>query len=89
MYLLNTYECHLYRSQTWCYSDKNVESIGIAWNKTIPKIWNLPIDSHIALLCGLNKGLHVWDYILKRFCKMYECMLKSENSKLSRLVRMS
>ncbi len=30
MYLLNAYGCHLYGSQAWCYSDKNVESIVIA-----------------------------------------------------------
>ncbi len=86
MYLLNAYGCHLYGSQAWCYSDKNVESIIIAWNKTIQQICNLPFDSYRAIL---NKGLHLWDYIYKRFCKMYECMLKSENSKLSMLVRMS
>ncbi len=34
MYLLNAYGCHLYGSQAWCYSEKNVESIVIAWNKT-------------------------------------------------------
>ncbi len=79
MYLRNSYGCHLYWSQAWCYFDKNVESIVIAWNKTVRKIWNLPFDKHRAILCGLNKGLHVWDYIYKRFCKMYECMLKSEN----------
>ncbi len=89
MYLLNAYGYHLYGSQAWCYSDRNVESIVIARNKTVRKIWNLPFDSHRAMLCGLNKCLHVWDYTYKRLCKMYERMLKSENSKLSMLVRMS
>ncbi len=71
------------------YSDKNVQSILIAWNKTVRKIYNLPFVSHRAIQCGLSKGFHAWDYIYKRFCKMYECMLISENSKLSMLVGMS
>ncbi len=86
MYFRNAYGCHLYRSQAWCYSDNNVESIVIVWNKTVRKIWNLLVDSHRAILCVLNKGLHVWNYIYKRLCKMYESMLKSENSILSMLI---
>ncbi len=41
-----------------------------------PKHGNHVCSKHY-LFC-LMKGLHVWDYIYKRFYKMYECMLKSE-----------
>ncbi len=37
----------------------------------------------------LCQGLHVWNYKYKSLCKIYECMLKCESSKLSMLVRIS
>ncbi len=89
MYLLNSYCCHLYGSQAWCFADKSVGNITTAWIKAVRKIWKHPYDSHRVLLCGLNNGQHIWDYIFKRLCKMYDCMLKSTNSKLSFLISMS
>ncbi len=56
MYLLNSYYCHLYGSQAWCFTGKNVGNITTAWNKAIRKIWKLPYDSHRVLLCVLNNG---------------------------------
>ncbi len=64
MYLLNSYCCHLYVSQAWCFADKSVGNITTAWNKGVRKIWKLPYDSHRVLLCGLNNGQHIWDYIV-------------------------
>ncbi len=85
---INSYCCHLYESQAWCFADKSVGNITIAWNKAVRKIWKLPYDSHRVLLCGLNNGQHFGDYIFKGFCKMYDCMLKSTNSILSFLFSM-
>ncbi len=59
------------------------------WNKAVRKIWKVPYDSHRVLLYGLNNGQHIWDYIFKRFCKMYDSMSKSTNSILSFLISMS
>ncbi len=89
MYLVNSYCCHLYGSQAWCFADKNVGNITTAWNKAVRNIWKLTYDSHRVLLCGLNNGQHIWDYIFKRFCKMYDCMSKSTNFILSFLISMS
>ncbi len=55
MYMLNSYCCHLYGSQAWCFADKSVGNV-TAWNKAVRKIWKLPYYSHRVLLCGLNKG---------------------------------
>ncbi len=89
MYLLNSYCCHLYGSQAWCFADKRVGNITTAWNKAIRKILKLLYDSHGVLFCGLNNGQHICDYIFKRFCKMYDCMSNSTNSILSFLISMS
>ncbi len=51
------------------------------WNKAIRRIWNLPTHSHRVLLCGLNEGNHVYDYVFKRFIKMYNSM-KCKNTKM-------
>ncbi len=50
MYLFNSYCCHLYGSQAWCFADKSVENITTAWNKAVRKIWKLPYDSHTVML---------------------------------------
>ncbi len=39
------------------------------WNKTIGRIWNLPTQSNRVLLCWLNEGNHVYDYVLKDLLK--------------------
>ncbi len=51
------------------------------WNKAIRRIWNLLKHSHRVLLCGLNEGNHVFDYVFKRFIKMYNSM-KCKNIKM-------
>ncbi len=48
--------------------------------KAIRRIWNLPTHFHRVLLCGLNEGNHVYDYVFKRFIKMYNSM-KCKNTK--------
>ncbi len=51
------------------------------WNKAIRRNWNLPTYSHRVLLCGLHKGKHEYDYVFKRFIKMYNSM-KCKNTKM-------
>ncbi len=70
MYLLNAYCCHFYGSQAWNFNDKNIKYIITAWNRAVRKIWNLPYDSHIILICALNNGSNSLDFIYRRFCKM-------------------
>jgi hypothetical protein len=41
-----------------------------------------------VLLCGLNEGKHVYDNIFTRFLRMYKCMERSSNQKMSFLVAM-
>ncbi len=89
MQLLSSYCTHLYGSQAWQLSDKSILRMVTTWNRAVRKIWNLPPDSHTIYLCGLNNGQHVWDTIIRRFCKMYECMKNSKNDKLVYLVRMA
>ncbi len=50
-------------------------------NKAIRRIWNLPTHSYRVLLCGLNEGNHVYDYVFKSFIKMYNSM-KCKNTKM-------
>ena len=56
---MNAYCCHYYGSQAW--SDKHVESITIACNRAVSKIWNLP--NNRSILSGLDNGANAWDYI--------------------------
>ncbi len=79
--LTSSYCTHLYGSQALQFNDTNVHRIFTTWNKAIKRIWNLPTHSHRMLLCGLNEGNHVYDYVFKRFIKMYNSM-KCKNIKL-------
>ncbi len=79
----------MYGSQAWCFADKSVGNITTAWNKAVRKIWKLLYDLHRVLLCGLNNVQHIWDYIFKRFCKIYDCMSKSTKSILFFLISIS
>ncbi len=37
IYLLNSYCCHLYGSQAWCFADKSVGNMTTVWNKAVRK----------------------------------------------------
>ncbi len=43
----------------------------------------LLLFSSKMLICALNNGSNALDFIYRRFCKMYNCMANSENTKLS------
>ncbi len=88
MHLLNAYCCHFYGSQAWSFNDKNIKYNITAWNRAVWKIWNLTYDSHRILICTLNNGSNALDFINRRFCKMYNCMANSENTKLSMFIKM-
>ncbi len=63
MQLTSLYCTHLYGSHAWKFNDTNVHRMFTTWNKGIRRIWNLPTHSHSVLLCGLNDGNHVYDYV--------------------------
>ncbi len=81
MQLTSSYCTHLYGSQTWQFNDTNVHRMFATWNKAIRRNWNLPTHSNRVLLCWLNEGNHVYDYVFKRFIKMYNSM-KCKNTKM-------
>ncbi len=87
MHLLNAYCCHFYGSQEWSFNDKNIKYIINAWIRAVRKIWNLPYDSPRILICASNNGSNVLDFIYRQFCKMYNCMTNSENTKLSMCIK--
>ncbi len=72
--LTSSYCTHRYGSQAWLYNDTNEHRMFTTWNKAIRRIWNLPTHSERVLLCGLNEGNNVCDYILIRIIKMYNSM---------------
>ncbi len=88
MHLLNAYCCHFYGSQAWSSNDKNIKNIIAAWNRAAKKIWNLPYDPHRMVTCALNNGSNALDFIYRRFCKLYNCVANSENTKLSMFIKM-
>ncbi len=45
-------------------------------------------DSHRILICALNNGSNALDFIDRQFCKMYNYMVNSENTKLSKFIKM-
>ncbi len=45
-------------------------------------------DSHRILICALYNGNNALDFIYRRFCKMYNWMANSENTKLSMFIKM-
>ena len=52
--LLVTYCLDLYRSQLWNYSSIDVQSLDVAWRKTISRLWKLPNTTHCSLLPSMN-----------------------------------
>ncbi len=89
MKLTDSYCMHLYGCQAWQMSDKSVNKMITTWNRAIRRIWNLPPDSHRVLLCGLNQGKHVYDYVCARMSKMYKCMAENSNNKTKFLVELA
>ncbi len=81
MQLTSSYCTHLYGSQAWQLNDINVHRIFTTWNKAIGRMWNLPTLSYRVLLCGINEGNSVYDYVFKQFIKMYNSM-KCKNTKM-------
>ncbi len=69
MQLTSSYCTHLYGSPAWQFNDTNVHRIFTTWNKAIRRIWNLQTHSHRVLLCVLNEGNHVYDYVFKDLLK--------------------
>ncbi len=88
MYLLNSYCCHLYGSQSWSFSDSKTDQMSTEWNRGVKTIWGLHFESHRNILCGFNNGKHIWDCIFKRFCGMCESMTNSKNKKIEYLVKL-
>ena len=83
MKLFDSHCMHLYGSQAWQFTDRNVYKMVNAWNRAIRKIWKLPNHSHRVLLCGLNEGKHIYDHMFTRFMNMFKGMCKCGNAKLS------
>ncbi len=86
MQLTSSYCTHLYGSQACQFNDTNVHEMFTTWNKAIRRIWNLQTHIPRVLLCGLNEGNHVYDYVFKRFIKMYNSM-KCKNTKMVRMTK--
>ncbi len=87
--LTSSYCTHLYGSQAWQFNDTNVHRMFTTWNKAIKRIWNLPTHSHrVLLLCGLNEGNHVYDYVFKRsiISKNLQFICETSNTKESEVI---
>ena len=77
-YCTSFYCCHI-----WDMTSLHCNSMQIAWNKSVRKIWGLPYITHTRYLPYICDDLFLLDQLLTRFLKMLSCMLNNSNKNIS------
>ena len=65
--LFRSYCTSLYGCELWSLSNSSLESLCIAWRKSLRVIWRLPQQSHSYLLPLISQSLPMYDEICRRF----------------------
>ena len=84
-FLVKIYCLSLYGCPLWALNSPSLKVIETALNKLLRKVWNLPYNSHTAIVHSVANCNTVSNLILKRFCSLYNRALSS-SSYLVRLV---
>ena len=81
--LLQTYCSAWYGSQNWLLDTEAVRGFHIEWNKAIRRTLGLPPCTRSKLLPYLAGNQSFTRQVECRWLKLYQCMLTSENEKIS------
>jgi len=76
--LLFAYCYSLYGSVLWDLNNSHIESVCATWRKGLRRAWNLPADTHCALLYLLCNSLPVRDELAKRCIRFTQRCLVSD-----------
>ena len=69
-YLIKSYCLSLYGCVLWSLSTPSLKLIEIALNKILRKVWNLPCNSHTAIVHCVAQTHTVYNLLHKRFCSL-------------------
>ena len=69
----------LYGCPLWALNSPSLKVIEIALNKLLRKVWNLPYNSHTAIVHSVANCNTISNLILKRFCSLYNRALSSSS----------
>ena len=76
------YSCHL-----WDLESKNCELMFSAWNKSIRRVWNVPLNTHRTFLPYMIASIHIKEQLLYRHVRMLQAMLRNDNKAVSFIAR--
>ena len=73
--------CSFYGATLWNFNTSVYESLCVAWNKALRRVWRLPYMTHrpTCLLGPLNGQIHIADQLNIRFIRFVNRMLHSRN----------
>jgi len=69
----------LYGSVLWDLNSHHIESLCTTWRKGLRRAWNLPANTHFALLPVLSNSLPVIDELAKRSVRFRQRCLSSDS----------
>ena len=70
-------KCYLYGCTLWSLSTLSVKIIEVSLNKILPKVWNLPRNSHTGILHCVAQVHTISNLLYKRFLSLYSHALSS------------
>ena len=88
-HLFKQYCISLYGSNSCMLDHNDVNSINIAWRKSIRRVWNLPYKTHGALLPHVAESLPINYIMYKRFCKHFISGINHKNKSVCSVFRSS
>ena len=77
--LFQTYCSSHYGSVLWELNGRGFNSFCISWNTDARRVLGIPYTTHTALLGPIIDSSHVSIVLVKRFCKVVDSMLTSDN----------
>ena len=77
--LMFAYCYSLYGSVLWDLNTPQIESLCTTWRKGLRRAWNLPANTHCALLSVLSNSLPVTDELAKRTVRFIQRCLSSDS----------
>jgi len=78
--LMSSYCSDFYGSVLWDMSLSTVESVCIAWQKGLRRVWDLPFQTHSRLIARICELLPIRDELLLRCVNLINKCMSSENS---------
>jgi hypothetical protein len=86
--LFNSKCAHLYGCEAWDQGDPCVDKFYTTWNRSVRKLYGLPYTTHTRFLAEFVHRPHVKTQVLRRFYKLFQNMLQSENKHVCFLANM-